>query len=285
MRIILRLFAAVVLLVVAVVGYAFMRFSYLSDEKFVRPEFSISAEVANADAQLGQRIYTVRLGCVECHGENLTGAKVMENPAMGSIHGSNLTRLQNWTDEEIAAAVRFGIHKEGRSLRFMPSFDYDKVSKTDIAAVIAYIRSVPEAGEPSHANSFGPMARILSAFGQMPVMFPAFHVDQSPTFGDKPTEGATAEFGRYLANACMGCHGHEFKGGKIPGGDPSWPAASNIRLGAFPHWNEEAFRRMIETGVSPTTNQPMRAPMPVTLLKQLNETEIKALWKFLSTLK
>ena len=92
-------------------------------------------------------------------------------------------------------------------------------------------------------------------------------------------------FGEYLAASCIGCHGEEYRGGKIPGGDPSWPPASNIRLGADSTWTEENFREMLKTGVSPKTGKPLQLPMPIELLKKLNSMEQEALWLFLSSLR
>jgi len=249
--------------------------------------FSIKDFVSTADVNLGKRLYAVRSGCIDCHGADLSGSMVMDNGAMGSIYGANITpyQLSQWSDEEIARAIRYGIHQSGRSLQFMPSFDYETLSIGDIAALVAYLRSVPSVEKPSHENTFGPVAKVLSFSGKMPVMFPAKVLDLQRGFGEKPAEGPSREFGKYLANSCVGCHGSEFRGGKIPGGDPSWPEASNIRLGSNSIWTEAAFQEAIRSGVSPTSKQPLRLPMPVKLLQQLDETEIKALWEYLSTLK
>jgi mono/diheme cytochrome c family protein len=129
------------------------------------------------------------------------------------------------------------------------------------------------------------MAKMLFSIGKMPVMFPAMVVNRESGFNEKPPEGPTLQFGKYLANSCVGCHGSEFRGGKIPGGDPSWPEAKNIRLGSNPQWSEASFRETIKTGVSATTKQPLRPPMPIALLAQLNDDEVKALWEYLSSLK
>lgn len=274
--------------VVLFVGISFFRFSQKAGQHFTRPSFSIADDVKAADVALGKRIYLVRAGCVDCHGESGAGAKVMENGAMGSIHGANITPhlLSSWSDEEIAGAIRYGIHKEGRSLRFMPAFDYATVSKSDIAALIAYLRTLKPVKQESHANTFGPMARILAAWGKMPVMFPALVIDPTKGFAVKPEEKLGREFGQYLAGACVGCHGSNYEGGKIPGGDPAWPEAAHIRLGAKPDvWTEAKFKEMIATGKSVLTGQPLRPPMPVHLLKQLNDAEVSSLWIFLSSLK
>lgn len=287
MKITFRILMGLLLSVILLWGVILFRFNSLGNSQFVQPALSIHEEVAQADLELGKRIYSVRSGCIDCHGTDLSGAKVMDNSTMGSIYGANITpyNLKSWSDEEVAVAIRYGIHKTNRSLRFMPSFDFEGLSKSDVAALIAYVRSVPSVDKHSRENYFGPMAKTLSSLGQMPVMFPAHIIDSSKPFAEKPAEGATIEFGKYLASSCVGCHGVEYKGGKIPGGDPSWPEASNIRLGDNSTWTEQSFKNVILTGVSPTTKQTLRPPMPIALLKQMNEMEIKALWLYLSTLK
>jgi mono/diheme cytochrome c family protein len=288
MKFILKTVGGLIGLILVVAITALLAFEFKSGKHHPIPKLDIHEDVAKADVELGKRIYFVRAGCVECHGENLAGRLVVDNPAIGRITGANLTphKLKDWSDDQIAAAVRYGLARDGRSLRFMPSMDYSGLSRSDTAALIAFVRSVPaveNAAEPS--NSFGPVAKIMSVLGKMPVIFPAEAIDQKKPFEDKPAEGPTHEFGRYLARSCTGCHGENFGGGPIPGGDPSWPLASDIRLGQNAAWTEETFTNMLKSGISPLTQKELRAPMPVAQLKQLNEMESKALWTFLSSLK
>ncbi len=268
-------------------GWSLFSFNRMQTTQFTRPEFAISEEVAKADVELGKRIFHVRAGCVDCHGANLAGAKIVENGPLGVIYGANISSsaLKSWTDEEIAAAIRYGIHKEGRSLRFMPSFDYFGLSLSDTAALIAYLRSTEPVNTPSGPVKFGPVAKIMTPLGKMPVVLPAHVIDMSKGFGEKPEEGPTVEFGRYLVNSCTGCHGAELRGGPIPGGDPAWPIAPSARLGANPIWTEVSFREMLRSGISPISREKIKPPMPIELLKQMNETETTAMWLYLSSLK
>src|SRR3990167_6722481 len=67
--------------------------------------------------------------------------------------------------------------------------------------------------------------------------------------------GVTVANGQYVANMCIGCHGADLSGGKIPGGPPDWPAAADIRPGAnsamarYP--NAASFVAMLRTGKRP----------------------------------
>lgn len=286
MKLVAKFFGVLVLLIVVLIALVEGSFRSESNKLYKTFEFQISEQVATADLELGKRIYNIRNGCIDCHGEDLAGKMVMDNGAMGTIWGANITpaTLGNLKDEEIAKAIRYGVHHTGRSLRFMPSFDFEGLSMGDMAALIKYIRSVPSKESSRAENTFGPIAKMLSFLGKMPVMFPAKSMDLSKGFAEKPAEGPTVEFGQYLANSCIGCHGPNYQGGKIPGGDPSWPEAANIRFGANSNWSEEKFEQMIKTGTSPISGQKLKPPMPIGLLAQMNPDEIKALWLFLKTL-
>lgn len=247
------------------------------------PVMNIADAVARGDRVLGERIYQVRAGCVECHGADLAGRVAIDDPAIGTFHGANLTVLRDWSDEEIARAIRFGVHRTGRALEFMPSFDYVPLSREDLGSLIAYIRAVPRVEKQKPENRIGALAGLLFTFGKMPILFSAETIAFDTAFPPKPVESSTVDFGAYLAQSCTGCHGSEFRGGPIPGGDPSWPSAASLRLGDGA-WDEQKFTRALREGVSPTTGAAIRPPMPIALTAQLNETEISALWKFLSTL-
>lgn len=277
----------IIVLAVAIVTMIYTRYQMLRHKTYAKSVVAISDDVAKADLRLGERIYAVRAGCIDCHGGDLAGREFINDGAMGVFHGANITPafLKDWSDDDIAIAIRQGIHKDGRSLNGMPSMDYVGLSRGDLAALIKYIRSVPENATPTPAQKFGPVGATLGAFGKLPLAFPAEFLQGEIPFSDKPAEAPTVEFGRYLAQSCTGCHGADFKGGPIPGGDPNWPPALSLRLGDKPQWSESSFKRTLADGVSPTTGQPMRLPMPVELLKQFNDTEVQALWAFFSTLK
>lgn len=45
------------------------------------------------------------------------------------------------------------------------------------------------------------------------------------------------------------------------------------------------FLKVMQTGITPTTGEKMRFPMPTDILKNMNETELRALYAYLVTLK
>jgi cytochrome c553 len=80
----------------------------------------------------------------------LAGGFKIVDPKCGTIYSKNITPdeetgLGNWSNEEIANAIRGGISKDGRLLcpTAMPWQAYGKFSDADISAIIAYLRAIP----------------------------------------------------------------------------------------------------------------------------------------------
>lgn len=254
----------------------------------VAPVVAIDAEVKTADVKLGERIATVRNGCVDCHGANLGGNKVMDNGAMGKIYGANITpaKLKNWSDGEIARAIRHGVGQKGQPLVLMPAHEYQNLSKSDLAALIAYIRSVPPVNQDSVPVALGPISKILIALEKAPSFIPAQIIaHENLAFPNKPKEAVTPEFGQYLAkSSCAGCHGSTMAGGPIPGGDPSWPPAADLTPKALGTWNEAGFIKTMREGVNPQGKK-LGLPMPIAMTSKMSDLELKAMWAYLKTVK
>jgi hypothetical protein len=81
----------------------------------------------------------------------------------------------------------------------------------------------------------------------------------------------------------MGCHGPEFKGGPIPGGDPNWPPAANLTPDALGGWTEAQFLAALRTGKNPSGAE-LRPPMVIRYTAQFTDAELKALWAYLQSL-
>jgi mono/diheme cytochrome c family protein len=241
---------------------------------------------ARGDARRGRRLVQVRLSCVECHGMDLAGATVVDDPMVASFHGSNLTpfELKTWTDLEIAHAIRDGVARDGRPLLLMPSQDFQHLSARDLGDIIAYLRSVPAVEKPTRPSKLGVVMTALYALGKLPTVTPVDVVDHRAPQAQGPEERVTAEFGAYLARtSCMGCHGRDLKGGPIPGGDPHWPPAAAITRDALGPWTEEGFIKTMRTGVNPSGTA-LRPPMIVKYTSQFSDTELKALWAYVQSL-
>ena len=132
------------------------------------PEPAIDAKGGTDAAMVRHGKYMVELlGCGACHTDGaLIGAPRTDRRLAGSRIGiaidspldrkfpavtypANLTPdpatgLGQWSDTDIARAIRAGTDRHGRRLRaVMPWSGYARISDEDIAAIVAYLKSIP----------------------------------------------------------------------------------------------------------------------------------------------
>ena len=78
------------------------------------------------------------VSCYGCHGTDLAGATA--GPP-GTPPSRNLTKLQNWSEDEFIRAVREGIRPNGDTLHtFMPR--WVSATDTEVAAVFVYLQTL-----------------------------------------------------------------------------------------------------------------------------------------------
>ena len=224
-------------------------------------------------------------GCFDCHGENMGGFTIMDNSAMGQIRGPNLTPSPSgathaYSDADWVRAIRHGVAPGGRPLFLMPSQDYYYLGDADLGRLIAYLKNLPPVDNEVEANNYGPIARMLTLTGQLPLA--ARVIDHRAPRLEAPLPGMTVEYGKYLAFNCIGCHGEGLSGGPIPGGDPSWPPAANLTPeveSGLGKWSEADFFRAMRRAKRPDGSEIDKA-MPRSFAA-FDDDELKALWLYL----
>lgn len=232
----------------------------------------------------GKHLMFSRLGCPECHGDDLAGGTMIDAPPMGTILGPNITPggvTKGWTAAQWDRIVRHGVMSDGRGT-IMPAEDFHLLSDRELSDTIAYARSVAAVDKVVPAPTYGPVFTMLVAFGELELS--AYKLDHgavAPTF--PPPEGPDATFGAHLAQGCQGCHRPGFNGGPIPSGDPAWPPASNLTPEGIGGWTFEDFERAVRQGVR-KDGSPVAAPMPTRFYAKLSDVEIQAIWAFVQTL-
>ncbi|MCW7491271.1 cytochrome c [Leptospira sp. 2 VSF19] len=246
------------------------------------PKFSKPIDIAE-----GKRIYQSR-GCGDCHDVNGSGKTFIDDPAIGTLSGSNLTAgiggvLSDNTDEELAIAIRDGVGRKGKALIFMPSTDFQGMTNEDVGKLISYLRSTPAVDKPQGEVKPGPLGRFLFLIGEIPVFVSAEIINHERNHLTNITPSISIEYGKYVASTCTGCHGFDLKGGPIQGAPPEWPSAQNISKNGLGHYTEANFIKTIRTGKRPDGSE-MKFPMPWKSLGQLTDTELKALWMYLQTI-
>jgi cytochrome c553 len=227
-------------------------------------------------------------GCNDCHGKDYAGNRVIDDGAMGRLHAPNLTRgkggrIAAFKDEDWVRAIRHGVGPDQRGLFIMPSEEYAHFSDEDLGALIAFLKTLPAVDRERVPTSLGPISRLLLATGKMKLGAEVIaHANLNPK---SVPPAVTAEYGRYVAASCMGCHGPNFSGGKIEVGPPNWPLAANLTPhvdGRLAKWTEADFIQTLRTAKRPDGTE-LNPVMP-RVFGQLNEVEMKALWAFFKTL-
>lgn len=227
-------------------------------------------------------------GCTDCHGADLAGEPFLEDPAIGHLYASNLTAGEGgigrvYTDADWVRAIRHGVGPDGKPLLYMPAQDFYHLSDEDLAALIAYLKSVPPVNNSLPDDAIGPLGRILFLAGQLPLV-PAEMIDHDGPRPYAPPPGVTVEYGQYLAVTCTGCHGQDLSGGPIPGAPPNWPPAANLTpAGHLAEWSEGDFISAMRTGISPDGHE-IDPVMPIEAVRAMTDEELKALWLFLQSL-
>lgn len=279
--------AAALILFAAAAVYGFSEARYRKQYAVTPREIVVPSD--SATLARGAHLVETFGGCVECHGENLAGAKVFDDPAIGRVYGVNLTRGKGGigavlTDADIVRALQHGVGRDGRPLKVMPSTDYAHLSESDLAAIVAFVKSRPPVDTMQPAVTVGPVGRALFVAGKMPILH-AERIDHARASSMSAVPGATAEYGKYIAAiGCQGCHGATLAGGPIQGGAPDWPPAANLTpAGSLKSWTEAGFTSFLRSGVRPN-GSPVGPVMPIRLTKRLTDEEMKALWLYLQTL-
>jgi mono/diheme cytochrome c family protein len=242
-----------------------------------------------ASVAYGRHVATVRF-CLDCHGENLGGRVVVEDPMVGRIVSSNLTSGQGgvgavYTDADFERAIRNGVGPDGKPLIIMPSHEFYPLSDQDLGALIAYIRSIPAVDTNPPSMSIALPLRALYVLTDDINLLPAERINHAIPHPEAPPAGVTVEYGQYLAITCTGCHGEGLSGGPIPGVPPDWPPALNLTPGGqLTGWTEAVFINTMRTGITPSGYHLDGQYMPWPLLGQMTDDELKAVWLYLQSM-
>ena len=220
-------------------------------------------------------------GCLDCHGADLGGKLMADMGPIGTVYTPNVSAggaLAKYSDGELLRLLRDGIKRDGTSLLFMPSGDFRWWPEADLVAVASFVRSLPAVKRASMPSHVGVLGKVLDRFDMIPIDV-ARRIDHSAPPELAPTPAPTAEYGRFIAKLCQGCHGPSLSGGPIPGAPPEMPVPTNLtpHANGLAKYTEAQFYATISTGVRPDGSK-LDPMMPVATLAAMNEIEKKALW-------
>ena len=236
----------------------------------------------------GRYLYASR-GCTDCHGANGAGRDFVNNGSM-RLAGPNISPgpgnvVANYKAEDWVRTLRHGVKPNKQPVFVMPSEDYNRLTDVDVGSLIAYVKSLPPANGGAAVVQLPLPVKVLYGFGAIPD--PVEKINHSLPPAQPVAVGVTTEHGAYIANMCIGCHGAGLSGGKIPGGPPDWPAAANLTpgdKGVMGGYKDGAqFATMFKSGKR--ADGSAIKVMPFESLRELNDTDVQALYAFLKTVR
>ncbi len=270
--------------------------------KYDRPYPVVRSSTDSAMILKGRGIVFGPGHCADCHSPKtnvdslfklgqepaLTGGLEFDLP-FGKIYTKNITPdmetgIGKYTDAEIARALRYGVHPDGTVVYdFMP---FHNTSDEDLSAIISYLRAQKPVHNKVPNHDLNPLGMAVKAFLIKPV---------GPD-GDVPVAvkvDSTVEYGKYLAMNvanCNGCHterdfmtggyiGEPFAGGGDMDGltPPNLTPDSSSRIFG---WTQQNFIDRFRMG-----KIIQKSHMPWNSYRRMNDTELKAIYKFLKTVK
>jgi mono/diheme cytochrome c family protein len=214
----------------------------------------------------GKHIATIWT-CSRCHGEDLSGSVITNDPLagivplLGTIPASNLTSgkggiASSYTDTDWVRAIRHGVLPDGHVATLM--YDYSRMSNQDLGDLIAYLKQIPRIDTNYPEMAYGPILPVLSNIG---LLTPAAEkINHSAPRPADPTPGATVEYGAYLSAICNACHGNS--------------------IGyTVNKWAQAEFVSTFQTGVLSNGRQ-FGPTMSSNTFREMTDTELTALWLY-----
>ena len=213
--------------------------------------------------------YLARAGdCVACHtmrgGAPYAGGLATPTP-FGLLYSPNITPdkqygIGNWTEDEFWRAMHDGIAPSNKLLYpVFPFTHFTKISRPDVDAIFAYLRSLPPAAQPNHPNEMPFPFNQRSTLVFWRALF--FRAGE---FKPDPKQSPEWNRGAYLVEGlghCGMCHssfnalGATDKNAQLAGGlipiqrwyAPALNSGAEVGLG---DWTNDELAQFLKTGVS-----------------------------------
>jgi mono/diheme cytochrome c family protein len=139
-------------------------------EKLTRSYPNIPVETVNistnSDGIARGRHIAIIWACTKCHGEDLSGTLLADDPILGTIPASNLTSgnggiANTYADTDWIRAIRHGVKPDSRVEIFM--YNYSTMSDQDLGDLIAYLKQIPPVDSRYPDMQLRPIVPIVPA--------------------------------------------------------------------------------------------------------------------------
>ncbi len=217
----------------------------------------------------------------------------------GTFRAPNLTPdeetgIGKLTDGQIARALRYSVNHHNKAM--FPFMPFQELSDEDLVAIISFLRSQEPVKNQIAPTEYSVLGKALILFGAFK---PAGPVNTPPA---SVKVDSTVAYGEYVAHRvanCVGCHtnrdlktglpiGPLFAGGlQLPADKMSEGytfVTPNLTpdegTGIMARWSEEAFISRFRAGRTYSGSQ-----MPWGSFSRMGDVELKAIYRYLKTLK
>lgn len=247
-----------------------LAYVYLASEAVIERRYTLPSSLVHAstDAQAiarGKHWATLG-GCFGCHGKDLRGRLLKDNPYLTLWAGDLTAAAATYTDGDFERAIRHGLTPDAKPMWIMPSDTFAYMRDKDVTDLISYIRSLPVHRVRLHKIRFDWTARKAIVAGKLAPKSPKADEIASPA-----DEGPRYDGGRYLASiACAQCHGPDLTG-----------AGSAPDLNVAATYTRSQFFRLLYRGQSAHGWLPNMSPLAKARFHAFHDYEINALYDYL----
>ena len=252
--------------------------------------FTPSQIAIPTDSASIERGRVLSVGCRTCHDVDLAGKVFFDDPNIGSLPSSNLTRAkgsetEGYTSEDFVRALRHGLNKSGHALMVMPSKSIGKLSDQDLGCLVAFLNSLQPIDRTFAKRQFTYMSQAMAGAGMFGNLFDYKVIDHDKVKNvTAPPISNSKEYGAYVAGyeGCMDCHGKNFGGGVSP--DPVSPPVPDIsKSGKAANWTLQQFTQTFRTGTTPEGKSLNGQFMPFAGLGALSDVEIESVYNYIQS--
>jgi mono/diheme cytochrome c family protein len=273
-------------LLAGVYGYMYYQVQTRINQKYVVQTPVLNIRYDSAQLTYGERLAIVK-GCRDCHGDDMGGKVFVDDPGLGLLIGKNLTKGKgglpiDYSTEDWVLALKHGIRRDGKTLLFMPSYEFTHLSEEDMSAIIAYAQSLKPVDRELPDHNLKPLSYIQASLDKLPLIV-AEKIDHSTELIKQVKSEVSVDFGKYLSTSCTGCHRPNMKGGDPIA--PGFPVVPDVTTsGNVGKWTEDQFITVLRTGKTPEGKEidPKNMPWPMTAA--YTDTELKALYAYLKSI-
>ena len=281
----------------SVIGAVLMTFSVAATSR------ASNASSPSDRALVERGSYLARAGdCEACHtkpgGAPYAGGEAINSP-FGALYAPNLTPdavhgIGAWSDNDFYRAMHEGVGRQGQNL--YPAFPYQwftEVTRDDVLAIRAFLKTVPPSSEPSKPN------RLMFPFDIRAGLGPWDALSLHPgEFKPDPSKSDAWNRGAYLVEGlghCGDCHtpkglamepenSKAFSGGSID----HWyaPNITSDPAEGIGRWSEGGLVKYFKTGTDPG-NGVVVGPMAQVVhdsLAHLTDSDLQAIAAYVKSI-